>query len=67
MVVGKVVMRIPWFGWITLFMRNNQLGLPLVITLIVLLVVIEFIIPMLREKKRPEQQNGMKRQSQMYL
>ncbi len=59
MVVGKVVMRIPWFGWITLFMRNNQWGLPLIIALIVLLVIIEFIIPMLREKKRPEQQNGV--------
>jgi hypothetical protein len=67
MVVGKVVMRIPWFGWITLFMRNNQWGLPLIIALIMLLVIIEFIIPLLREKKRPEQQNGMQRQSQMSL
>jgi hypothetical protein len=31
----------------------------LIIALIVLLVIIEFIIPMLREKKRPEQQNGV--------
>ena len=30
-VVGKVVMRIPWFGWITLFMRDNSWGLPVVI------------------------------------
>src|SRR5208337_2039337 len=27
-VVGKVIMRIPWFGWITLFMRDNSWGLP---------------------------------------
>ncbi len=59
LVVGKVVMRVPWFGHITLFMRNNPWGLPLVIALILLLVIIEFIIPLIREKRRPEQQNGM--------
>ena len=58
MVVGKVVMRIPWFGWVTLFMRDNSWGLPVVIALIMLLVIIEFILPILREKK-PEQQNPM--------
>ena len=55
-IVGKVVMRIPWFGWITLFMRDNSWGLPVVIALILLLIVIEFVVPILREKK-PEQQN----------
>ena len=66
MVVGRVVMRIPWFGWITLFMRDNSWGLPVVIALIMLLIVIEFIMPILREKK-PEQQNRMQPQSQMSL
>lgn len=56
LIEGKVIMRIPWFGWITLFMRNNQWGLPIVITLIILLIIIEFVIPILREKKKPEQQ-----------
>jgi signal peptidase I len=56
LVVGKVIMRIPWFGWITLFMRNNQWGLPLVIALIILLVVIEFVIPVLKAKRQPETQ-----------
>src|SRR5208337_3354952 len=55
-IVGKVVMRIPWFGWVTLFMRDNSWGLPVIIALIMLLIVIEFIVPILREKK-PEQQN----------
>jgi signal peptidase I len=63
-VIGKVIMRIPWFGWVTLFMRDNSWGLPVVIALILLLIVIEFIIPILREKK-PEQQNTT--QSQMSL
>ena len=67
LVVGKVVMRIPWFGHITLFMRNNLWGLPVVVVLILLLVIIEFIIPVIREKRRPEQQNGMQLQSQMSL
>ncbi len=65
-VVGKVIMRIPWFGWITLFMRDNSWGLPIIIALIMLLVVIEFIIPILREKK-PEQQNPIQPQLQMSL
>ena len=51
MVVGKVVMRIPWFGWITLFMRDNSWGLPVVIALILLLVIVEFVVPILRERK----------------
>jgi signal peptidase I len=56
MVVGKVVMRIPWLGWVTLFLRDNPWGLPVVVTIIMLLVIIEFISLILREKK-PEQQN----------
>jgi signal peptidase I len=50
LVVGKVVMRIPWFGHITLFLRNNPWGLPLVIALIILLLLVEFIIPVIRKK-----------------
>ena len=49
-VVGKVVMRIPWFGWSTLLLRNTSWGLPLIITLILLLVVFEFVVPILRKK-----------------
>jgi hypothetical protein len=57
LVIGKVVMRIPWFGWITLFLRNNPLGLPVVIGLILLLVVLEFIIPIIKSKRgKPEKE-----------
>lgn len=52
-VVGKVVMRIPWLGHIVLFMRNS-VGLPIVIVLIILLVIFEFIVPLLKGKKPPE-------------
>jgi signal peptidase I len=50
LVIGKVVMRIPWFGHITLFLRNNPVGLPIVIGLIILLLLVEFIIPLIRKK-----------------
>jgi signal peptidase I len=51
LVEGKVILRIPYFGWITLFLKDNSWGLPLIIALILLLVVLEFVIPMLRRKK----------------
>jgi len=66
MVVGRVVMRIPWFGWIALFMRDYSWGLPLVVALILLLAVVEFIVPIFREKK-PEQQNQVQPQPQVSL
>jgi hypothetical protein len=60
-VIGKVVMRIPYFGWVTLFLRNNPWGLPVIIGLILLLVVLEFVIPIVRGKKgktEEEQKNN---------
>jgi signal peptidase I len=56
LVVGKVVARIPWVGHVTLFMQKNPIGLPIVIVLIVVLVILEFIIPIVRAKKPPVQQ-----------
>ena len=51
LVLGRVVMRIPWFGWFTLFLRNNPWGLPVIIGIILLLVIFEFIIPIFKGKK----------------
>lgn len=50
LVIGKVVMRIPWIGHFVLFMRNG-IGLPIVVLLILILVVVEFMMPILRNKK----------------
>jgi signal peptidase I len=61
LVIGKVVMRIPYFGWVTLFLRNNPWGLPVIIGLILLLVVLEFVIPIVRGEKgktEEEQKNN---------
>jgi signal peptidase I len=58
LVEGKVILRIPYFGWITLFMRGNSWVLPVIIALIILLVVIEFILPVVKEKrKKPAEQH----------
>ncbi len=51
LVLGKVIMRIPYFGHITLFLRNNSWGLPLIITLIAILLVIEFIGPFIKRSR----------------
>ena len=60
MVIGKVVMRIPWFGWIALVMQRSDWGLPVIITLIVILVIVEFVIPILRENKKSDRQQEAK-------
>jgi signal peptidase I len=52
LIEGKVILRIPWFGWITLFMRGNSWALPLVFALIVILVIIEFLMPVFRQKRK---------------
>ncbi|MCW4002868.1 MAG: hypothetical protein NWE95_03020 [Candidatus Bathyarchaeota archaeon] len=54
LVVGRVVLRIPWFGWITLIMRRNPLGYPVVVGLILLLVVLEFILPFIKARKHKD-------------
>ncbi|MCW3998609.1 MAG: S26 family signal peptidase [Candidatus Bathyarchaeota archaeon] len=58
LVLGKVVMRIPYFGWVTLIMKSNSWMLPLIVVLIMLLIIVEFAAPVLRRKKAvAEQQN----------
>ncbi len=51
MVEGKVVMRIPYIGWITLFLKQNSWGLYVIIAVILLLIVVEFVIPIIRKNK----------------
>ena len=51
LIVGKVVGRIPWIGHFALLMQNS-IGTTLIILAIVLLVFIEFILPLLQSKKK---------------
>jgi hypothetical protein len=50
LVESRVVMRIPWFGNVTLFLQKNPWGLSLIFLVIVLLVVVEFVLPLVRKK-----------------
>jgi signal peptidase I len=51
LVLGRVVMRIPYFGLITLFLQENNWALSLVIVLIAVLVMVEFVLPVIRAKR----------------
>jgi len=52
-VVGRVVMRIPWFGWLTIFVRDESWGLAAIIVIIMLFV----ILGLLFEEKKPKEEN----------
>lgn len=55
LVKGKVILRIPCLGWITLLLKgiygDHPWILPLIILLIVLLVVVEYVRPLIKRKK----------------
>jgi len=55
LIEGRVVMRIPWFGWIALVMQNTNWGLPIVVMLILLLVVVEFVLPTIKRRRSAQQ------------
>lgn len=63
LVVGKVIMRIPWLGHAILFMRNS-VGMPLIIALMAVLVIIEFVVPLLRKKKTPAAETEQQKKTQ---
>ena len=53
-VVGKVVMRVPWVGHLALLMRNPA-GIYIIVGIIILLIGVEFILPLATKKKaKPE-------------
>ena len=56
MVVGKVVMRVPWVGWVAIEMQkigaNNSTVIPIIVVLIALLIIVEFVPSMLKARKK---------------
>jgi signal peptidase I len=52
-VAGRVIMRVPYIGHVVLFMRNS-VGLIIVVALVILLIIAEFLVPLLRGRARPE-------------
>jgi signal peptidase I len=51
LVVGKVLLRVPWVGHVALFMHNNVSGMFVIVLLLIVLIVIEFVIPEVTRKK----------------
>jgi hypothetical protein len=51
MLVGKVVMRIPWIGHIALLMHNSSAGFFIIAVLIVVLILVEFVFPLFGGKE----------------
>jgi len=62
-VLGRVVMRIPYIGWVTLLMRNTAWALPLVIAAIFILVIAEFVLPALKPKPKKDDTEEQKQTS----
>jgi signal peptidase I len=65
LIVGKVVMRVPWVGYIAIFMHDN-LGInnefiiiPIIIILATLLIIVEFAEPLLRRKNKTVEQKSI--------
>jgi hypothetical protein len=58
LIEGKVIMRIPWIGHLSMAMQDwfgtNSLSIvvPILVLLIVLLVIVEFIVLMLKKKPK---------------
>jgi signal peptidase I len=51
LVLGKVIIRVPWVGHVALLMRNS-FGIQLVILVILIVIFIEFIIPLFQRKTK---------------
>ncbi|MGQ9726181.1 MAG: hypothetical protein ACUVQL_03505, partial [Candidatus Bathycorpusculaceae bacterium] len=49
LVIGKVIMRIPWVGHLALFMHNSS-GIFIIAIIIIILLVVELIIPIFTGK-----------------
>ena len=65
MIVGKLLIRIPWIGHIPLFInsmaetlgiQNSNIGIAIIVLLIILLIIVEFVLPILRKKRTPAKQ-----------
>lgn len=48
-IYGKVIMRIPWLGWVSILAQQYFL-LPVIVAIIVLLILVEFVLPILKQK-----------------
>ena len=62
-IVGKVVLRIPWVGHITLFLQGlasgnaSKIVVPIIVVLAALLIFIELVLPWLKKQKQLKTDN----------
>jgi signal peptidase I len=49
-IIGKVILRVPWFGWLALFMRDSS-AVYVIAVIIVLLIIVELALPERRGTK----------------
>ncbi|MGD0977900.1 MAG: signal peptidase I [Candidatus Bathyarchaeia archaeon] len=55
-VIGKVVMRVPWLGYIALDMRNS-IGIILIVILIIVFIVVESVISEVEHRRTEKNKN----------
>ena len=55
LLVGKVVFRIPWAGYIALFMQNSS-GIFIIVVFIIIVLIVEFAVPIFASEKAETQQ-----------
>jgi len=59
LLVGKVVFRIPWIGYIALFVQNPS-GILVIVVLIIIILIAKFAIPTSKSKKvKPEPERNV--------
>jgi signal peptidase I len=51
---GKVIMRIPWIGWLPIKVQemgtSSSIVIPIIVALVILLIIFEFVLPLLKRK-----------------
>ena len=59
LLVGKVVFRIPWIGYIALFVQNPS-GILVIVVLIIIILIAKFAISTSKSKKaKPEPERNV--------
>jgi signal peptidase I len=63
LVLGKVILRIPLVGRVSLLLRDNQWGLFLVIAVLALLIALESVGSMIKKRRQPKRSSDVSRRS----
>jgi signal peptidase len=56
LVVGKVILRVPWIGFVSMFMQkilggnSRYIIIPIIVIIVLLIVIFEFVLPLFKRK-----------------